>query len=408
MSAEQHLTPAERAAAVMASLKDFQRATVEYAFDRLYTSHDPVDRFLVADEVGLGKTMVAKGVIAKAVEHLAPVEDVINIVYICSNQQIARQNLARLNVVGGETLDHADRLTLLPQAMRQLQPGDTDDDGPRINFVSFTPGTSFGVSGGGGAARERVLLYWMLATAWGHEVTGSVRWQKFFEGNVTRERFKDHLAWFKRERLAGVDAETSHLLGAAIDAAQFDGRPLREALVECADRFTYLRKHRPDQELHRERFRLIGALRSLLAHAAVGRLEPDLVILDEFQGFSTLLRDDNDDDDARLARAVFDQPGAKVLLLSATPYKMYTLPGEPDGADHYSDFMNTVTFLAGAAAGRRRRAGLADHARVARERRRARDRSRRPRPGRGGAAAGHGAHRATLLHPRPGRDARSA
>jgi len=43
----------------LAGLKDFQRATVDYVFDRFY-GQDPTRRFLVADEVGLGKTLVAK------------------------------------------------------------------------------------------------------------------------------------------------------------------------------------------------------------------------------------------------------------------------------------------------------------------------------------------------------------
>lgn len=46
---------------ILDSLKPFQRATVEHAFRRLWTDEDRVDRFLVADEVGLGKTLVAKG-----------------------------------------------------------------------------------------------------------------------------------------------------------------------------------------------------------------------------------------------------------------------------------------------------------------------------------------------------------
>jgi len=54
----------------LATLKDFQRRTVDYIFHRMFLAESPTRRFLVADEVGLGKTMVARGVIAKALEPL--------------------------------------------------------------------------------------------------------------------------------------------------------------------------------------------------------------------------------------------------------------------------------------------------------------------------------------------------
>ena len=53
----------------LGGLKDFQRWTVDTVFRRLYGDEDPTRHFLVADEVGLGKTLVARGVIAKAIEH---------------------------------------------------------------------------------------------------------------------------------------------------------------------------------------------------------------------------------------------------------------------------------------------------------------------------------------------------
>ena len=81
-------------------LKDFQRNTVEYLFQRMYLDPNPATRFLVADEVGLGKTLVARGLIAKAIDWLRK-EDVgrIDVVYVCSNSAIAAQNLARLNIL---------------------------------------------------------------------------------------------------------------------------------------------------------------------------------------------------------------------------------------------------------------------------------------------------------------------
>ena len=46
----------------LSKLKNFQRYTVEQ-IDKLYRNHQ--NKILVADEVGLGKTVVARGVIAK-------------------------------------------------------------------------------------------------------------------------------------------------------------------------------------------------------------------------------------------------------------------------------------------------------------------------------------------------------
>ena len=96
-------------------LKDFQRRTTDYVFQRMYLDNPPARRFLVADEVGLGKTMVARGIIAKTVEHLqAKKVNRIDILYICSNATIAQQNLNRLNVTNQESSSFATRLTLLP------------------------------------------------------------------------------------------------------------------------------------------------------------------------------------------------------------------------------------------------------------------------------------------------------
>lgn len=119
----------------LAKLKDFQRVTARHAFERMYDTHDPATRFLVADEAGLGKTMVARGVIAQTIDHLmAQGTERIDVVYVCSNAEIARQNIARLRSVNGvaeATLP--DRITMLP-----LHSSHLSDQG--LNFFSFTPG----------------------------------------------------------------------------------------------------------------------------------------------------------------------------------------------------------------------------------------------------------------------------
>ena len=149
-------------AAVMEGLKPFQRDTVEHVFRQLYLEPDGSNRFLVSDEVGLGKTLVARGVIAKAIEHLwpqLPKIDRIDVVYICSNGHIARQNINRLNVMGDGTAAHATRVTMLPVELEGLRKR-------KVNFVSFTPGSSFDLRSSMGKWEERVLLYWMLRKAW--------------------------------------------------------------------------------------------------------------------------------------------------------------------------------------------------------------------------------------------------
>jgi len=55
--------------AILRPLKPFQRRTVDHAFEQMFEAPDTSGRFLVADEVGLGKTLVARGVIAKAIDY---------------------------------------------------------------------------------------------------------------------------------------------------------------------------------------------------------------------------------------------------------------------------------------------------------------------------------------------------
>ncbi|MGO9903501.1 MAG: hypothetical protein ACLP0J_28325 [Solirubrobacteraceae bacterium] len=144
-------------ARILAGLKDFQRESVEHIFQRLY-GPDATKRFLLADEVGLGKTLVAKGLIAKSVDHLWDEVERIDVIYICSNAEIARQNLARLRP-GDDGFVLPSRITLLPLKLNNLNAN-------KVNFVSFTPATSFDRHSAMGVAQERALLYHLLRAPW--------------------------------------------------------------------------------------------------------------------------------------------------------------------------------------------------------------------------------------------------
>ena len=74
------------------------------------------------------------------------------------------------------------------------------------------------------------------------------------------------------------------------------------------------------------------------------------VVLDEFQRFKDLLQPESENFAAELAHRLFDYKdpetgrATRTLLLSATPYRMYTTADQTDGT-HYEDFLGTCSFL---------------------------------------------------------------
>jgi len=61
---------------------------------------------------------------------------------------IARQNIQRLKIPGYDASVLASRLTLLPLQVKELS-------SQKVNFMAFTPGTSFEQTAGGGVMWER-------------------------------------------------------------------------------------------------------------------------------------------------------------------------------------------------------------------------------------------------------------
>jgi len=320
----------------LAGLKDFQRATVDYIFDRFY-GQDPTRRFLVADEVGLGKTLVARGVIARTIDHLWNEVPRIDIIYICSNADIARQNIDRLRIQGCEDAAQATRLTLLPLQMHDLRRH-------RVNFVALTPATSFEQTGGGGRMDERVLLYWLLDRAWGiHGPRASLYVMQDYAGTASFERGVDAFDSTKLNEQIADEFVSS--LAKQVQEEVTAGKPdMRTRFEELRGIFSRSDAKTTRDET-RQRTRWIGELRRLLARVCLATLEPDLIILDEFQRFKHLLEEDSPA--GELARDLFESQagqGSRVLLLSATPYRGLSLHHETDD-DHYGDFLALLRFL---------------------------------------------------------------
>lgn len=324
----------------LAGLKDFQRRTVDYVFERIYGTNDPTRRFLIADEVGLGKTLVAKGVVARAIDHLWEKVDRIDIIYICSNGDIARQNIARLNITEDRDFSLPSRITMLPTCVHDLKSN-------KLNFVSFTPGTSFDLKSSMGMSEERALLYRLLHDPWSLHGKAPAN---VLRGGMYADNFQYRCRrMFSAETKidASVEAAFVEDLERRIEAERRAGKPdIRSRFERLCEVFC---RHdaRVSWEDSQERSRVIGELRTLLASACLEALEPDLIIMDEFQRFRHLLTGDSDA--AILAQDLFQYSDghtrSRVLLLSATPYKMYTMSHETEQENHYGDFLKTLRFL---------------------------------------------------------------
>jgi Helicase conserved C-terminal domain len=315
-------------------LKDFQQATVDYAFRRLFDDDDRVSRFLIADEVGLGKTLCARGLIARTIERLQQ-EGVrrIDVIYVCSNVDIARQNVARLNPTYQDDFHLAGRITLLPLHLRQLSRNP-------VNLVSFTPGTSLDLKSSTGKVEERAVLYWLLRRAWGARAVGGVGAKRLLAVDAA----VSSLEWWIGATHGKLDRDLANAFAERLEReAESDAADLKARFDELKRRLG-ARHSGPRQEDRDDRRQLIGELRNLLAEVCIDALEPDLVILDEFQRFKHLL--DPHNPAGELAQQLFQYQEARIILLSATPYKMYTVT-EDVSDDHYADFIKTLEFLIG-------------------------------------------------------------
>lgn len=207
----------------------------------------------------------------------------------------------------------------------------------RVNYVSMTPGTSLEARGGTGIAKERALLFRLLCDHWGlreKQATSVLRCDVSFD-NFTW--------WIARIPVKQIDQDLQTAF-----LADLDRRCELDRAAGCKnlrDRFEELCELLPrrDSKLNdvartarpEPSRRIAGSTRTNL-HPL---LRPDLVILDEFQRFKHLMNPANEE--AELAESLFEyadesegrDEAVRLLLLSATPYKMYTLQHEQETGD---------------------------------------------------------------------------
>ena len=317
------------------TIKDFQRATAE----RILHIYKDMGhrRVLLADEVGLGKTFVAKEVINLVRQwHRDELkDDFFKVVYVCSNANIAEQNIEKLGIANRLNISES-RLSMqhlyITLANKQNIKKQKDGEMPE-SIIPLTPSTSFRFFSSQGTANERALMYDILRhlpvfqpydDALGDFLCCKVKYWQWYIDN------------YQALIAECGDAYLSEILDKLQEklSAELTGKVIDCALNGCESK---------------ERAEVINTLRRIFAEISIDMLDPDLVIMDEFQRFSSLLQQGNDEK-SMLARRFFDdsRTNAKVLLLSATPYKPYSTLEElnTDGRDeHYQDFLNVMDFL---------------------------------------------------------------
>ncbi|MGF1736517.1 DEAD/DEAH box helicase [Photobacterium satsumensis] len=349
----------------LASLKDFQQATVESLVAK-FSDPEHSHRMLVADEVGLGKTIVAKGVIAKLLQqHLSSWSTTatgnqrpFRVTYICSNLALADENRQKLAVFGK---NEAKRWVKQPSFRRLIELAaisrtPDNEEGKVIEVCTLTPATSFTLTLGSGNCWERVIIANVVASAPQIEHVKEPLLALFKTNHVGAERWKNELD--KLSKYYDLSDNICFAVHNQLNQPCTSWR-LKEHYASRLEAINELCGQWLEDEAETEQtkslfYALRVELRRLVAQSCAGNLEADLFILDEFQRFQSLTNPSDDSEESIIARQVFKSDSnqrhseykSKVLLLSATPFKaVTTLHDDENGASHHEQLHNLLDFI---------------------------------------------------------------
>ena len=328
-------------AKTMHGLKDFQRATVE-RIDYLFRNGQ--NRVLVADEVGMGKTLIARGAIVQTARmRLEQQDELMKVVYICSNTSIASQNIQKLKVSDSARIEGVSdtRLSMLHLKIAEQESDQELRDG-YIQLIPLTPGTSFQMTNGGGTVNERALMFAVLRRL--PEISRHRNeLEQFFVYYAESAWYSWAKDWYESKVIA-CEKKTQGAYPASVINGIYDydqEHPILSKLIE------HLTKRKSGKSPYKDAV-ILNELRVMFARISTGMLNPDLVIMDEFQRFKFLLDSNQESETGILVQKFLGGGDTRILLLSATPYKLYSTLEEIDEAqvdEHYSEFLQVMDFL---------------------------------------------------------------
>lgn len=325
---------------------DFQQDTADRIYDLFTRDENPRQRVLLADEVGLGKTTVASEVVSLMRNYPPFQEDEFyRVVYVCSNINIARQNIDQFGIKDILSPDES-RLSMqhLILAEKEKEISDpfekTETRAVPEVIIPLTPFTSFNFASSNGSAQERALICAYLIQLGGVFEEKADIVSEFMKTNLVtkQENWYYHVSRFTAKIYNSISPEDRQWMLDAIRAKDKKYGILDEVIEMIS---------RPKAEW--KYASIVSRLRKMFADISLDRLSPDLVIMDEFQRFRSLIAD-TDDEQSLIARKFFGKKDVKILLLSATPYKPFSTLDElnESGVDeHFSDFKQVVHFLSG-------------------------------------------------------------
>lgn len=323
---------------VLEGLKNFQIETVNSVIDRFNNGQNKV---LVADEVGLGKTLIARGVISQLLKQKRN-NKIFNVVYICSNQSIASQNMRKLAInENAISRSIGDRLSM--QSLNIYNQNLNRDPNSNMQIIPLTPETSFYIKSRRGNVAERALIYATLC-----RIPEFKKYKNKFKRILTypaKETFED---WVKEKR---EKIEKSY-----IDYIHDDLiKKISETTVQDGIRLLDFIENNRIKAEDISTGEIVKQLRIIFSELGLEMLKPDLVIMDEFQKFKDLIGVEQESETNLIAKKFFNKKNLKILLLSATPYTLYATQEELQQAMEnnndaeydmcHKEFMDVMNFI---------------------------------------------------------------
>jgi hypothetical protein len=199
-----------------------------------------------------------------------------------------------------------------------------------LSIIALSPNTSFNISRGGGIAKERAIIFQIVSRHKDYTPFHEVL-RKVFQLDVNNSNWDSWINEVKGSLRDEIVYKFNNVLNPSNSL-------YGQLLNTCETGFNI--NNSPQYR------KIIGGLRRILASVCVEYLKPDLIIMDEFQRFKYLIDYEEDSDIKLITESLLTNDTIKILLMSATPYKMYVLQSdEEEGESHFEEFKFIIDFL---------------------------------------------------------------